>query len=449
VGARRPRGRRPLGPAGSAAAGRGRGAAIGLSARAALLVLAALAGCGGASDGATVVQLWAMGREGEMVERLVPAFERDNPGIRVRVQQLPWSAAHEKLLTAFVGEAMPDVVQAGNTWLPELVALEALEPLDPWIARPGGVDPADDFPGILATNVVDGTTWGVPWYVDTRVLFYRADLLEAAGHPHAPRTWDEWRAAMQAVKARGDGGYPILLPLREWQPLVILALQQGSTLLRDGGRFGDFRGAAFRRAFDFYVGLFRDGLAPGTGEAAVANLYQDFATGFVAMTVTGPWNLGEFARRLPAALAERWATAPMPAPDGTAVGISLAGGASLALFRGSPRKEEAWRLVEYLSAPAQQARFHELTGDLPARPSAWRAAALDHEPRTRAFWAQLAAVSPTPAVPEWERIATLVTEHAEAAVRGLATADEALAALDADVDRTLAKRRWILDEEAR
>ena len=384
-----------------------------------------------------------------MVERLVPDFERDNPGIRVRVQQLPWSAAHEKLLTAFVGDAMPDVFQAGNTWLPELVALEALEPLDEWIARPGGVDGADDFPGILATNVVDGTTWGVPWYVDTRVLFYRADLLAAAGHPHPPRTWDEWRAAMQAVKAHGDGGYPILLPLREWQPLVILGLQAGSGLLRDGGRFGDFRGAPFRRAFDFYVGLFRDGLAPGTGEASVANLYQDFASGFLAMTVTGPWNLGEFSRRLPAAVADDWATAPMPAPDGDAAGTSLAGGASLALFRGSPRKEEAWRLVEYLSAPAQQVRFYELTGDLPARRSAWRTASLDRQPRTRAFWTQLGAVVPTPPVPEWERIATLITQHAEAAVRGLATTDAALAALDADVDQALAKRRWILDGSKR
>jgi multiple sugar transport system substrate-binding protein len=93
-------------------------------------------------------------------------------------------------------------------------------------------------------------------------------------------------------------------------------------------------------------------------------------------------------------------------------------------------------------------RFYELTGNLPARRSAWRLEAL-REPRTQAFWTQLSAVSPTPPVPEWERIATLVTQHAEAAVRGLATPDEALAALDADVDRALAKRRWILDEAAR
>jgi multiple sugar transport system substrate-binding protein len=230
---------------------------------------------------------------------------------------------------------------------------------------------------------------------------------------------------------------------------VILALQQGSTLLRDGDRFGDFRGPAFRRAFDFYLDLFRRELAPGTGEAAVANLYQDFASGFVAMTVTGPWNLGEFARRLPPSLADGWATAPMPAPEDEGVGVSLAGGASLAVFRGSPHKEAAWRLVEYLSAPAQQVAFYRLTGDLPARQSAWHAAALERDARARAFWTQLGAVRATPKIPEWERIATMITEHTERAVRGLATPDEALAALDADVDAALAKRRWILAEAAR
>jgi len=46
-------------------------------------------------------------------------------------------------------------------------------------------------------------------------------------------------------------------------------------------------------------------------------------------------------------------------------------------------------------------------------------------------------------------IATLVTQHSEAAVRGLETTDAALAALDADVDQALAKRRWILDEAPR
>src|SRR5439155_1519233 len=168
----------------------------------ALLLCAAALGCRGDARGGVVIELWAMGREGEVVAQLMPGFERRHPGLRVRVQQIPWSAAHEKLMTAYVGGAMPAVFQAGNTWLPEFAALDALEPLDDRIPRSPPPVRGDYFPGILDTNVIDGVTYGVPWYVDTRVLFYRRDLLAEAGHPDPPRTWAAWADAMARVKAR-------------------------------------------------------------------------------------------------------------------------------------------------------------------------------------------------------------------------------------------------------
>src|SRR5262245_39027315 len=79
------------------------------------------------------LRFWAMGREGEVVGELLTDFAREHPGLTVRVEQLPWTAAHEKLLTAFAGDATPDVAQLGNTWIAELAALGALEPLQPWL----------------------------------------------------------------------------------------------------------------------------------------------------------------------------------------------------------------------------------------------------------------------------------------------------------------------------
>jgi multiple sugar transport system substrate-binding protein len=61
---------------------------------------------------------------------------------------------------------------------------------------------------------------------------------------------------------------------------------------------------------------------------------------------------------------------------------------------------------------------------------------------------QLGAVRATPKIPEWERIAGRITRYAEAAVRGGMAPEEALAALDRDVDAMLAKRRWLLDGAA-
>lgn len=410
----------------------------------------ALSACRASSAAEPVtVRFWTFGAEGEVVARLVPEFERRHPGIHVRVQRIPWTAAHEKLITAFVGDATPDVAQLGNTWIPEFVALGALAPLDSWAGRSRVVDRGDYFPGIWATNLIDSVLYGIPWYVDTRVLFYRTDLLAAAGYDSVPRTWAGWREAMQRMKQRmGPHQYPLLAPINEWAQPVILGLQAGAPLLRDGGRYGNFRDPRFRRAFAFYVGLFRDGLAPAVANTEVANLFQEFARGNIAMYITGPWNIGEFARRLPAEMKDAWMTAPLPGPEPGEPGVSIAGGSSLVVFRTSEHQEAAWQFVEYLSRPEQQLRFYALTGDLPPRRTAWRDSALANNRYARAFREQLEHVRPLPPVPEWEQIATQVYEHAERAVRGGRSLDEALAALDRDVDAILEKRRWLLARNA-
>ena len=407
------------------------------------------AACAGERDDRVTLRFWGMGREGEVVAELVKGFERENPGIRVRVQQIPWSAAHEKLLTAHVGEVTPDVAQLGNTWVPEFSALGALAPLDSLVGASSSIDPSHFFEGIWATNLVADTLFGIPWYVDTRVIFYRSDILARAGYESLPATWAGWRTAMERVKAlAGPGQYPLFLPTNEWPQPVILGLQAGSSLLAEGGRRGAFAAPAFRRAFEFYTGLFADSLAPPITSNQISNIYQEFAAGNFAMIITGPWYIGEFRRRLPPELQDRWATAPLPGPDGAESGVSMAGGSSLVIFRGTRHPEAAWRLVEYLSRPEQQREFWRLTGDLPARTATWDDPALKGDPITFAFWQQLQRVEPLPAVPEIELIVTKVFEAGERAVQGGVPVGRVLADLDASVDRILEKRRWMLDRAA-
>src|SRR5439155_1374453 len=301
-----------------------------------VVAFALVAGCGPSASGETVLRCWAMGREGEVVAALLPEFEQANPGIRVKVQQLPWTAAHEKLLTAFAGDATPDICQLGNTWIPELHALNALEPLDRDADSSAIVRADDYFAGIWDTNRIDGSLYGVPWYVDTRLIFFRTDRL-----------------------ARGR--------------------------------------------FAFYV--------------------------------SGAWNIGELQRRLPRDQQDNWMTAPLPGPDGP--GASIAGGSSLVVFRASRHKAAAWRLVEFLSQPSVQRRFHALTGDLPPRRATWDDPALANDVHARAFREQLERVKPAPKVPEWERIATEIRLVAERAAHGEVSVDEAARVLDTRAARIL------------
>src|SRR5207237_1451650 len=282
--------------------------------------------------------------------------------------------------------------------------------------------------------------YGVPCYVATRVMFSRSDLI-----PKPPRTWPEWVAVMQHLKEQHPKSYAILLPTNQWEEVTIMALAEHAPLLNAKGTEGDFRDPRFAMAFQFFITIFRNGFAPPVANTQVANVYQGFAEGDFAMYITGPWNVGEFRNRLPPGMKDKWATAPMPAPVAADYpGMSMAGGSSLVLFRSSKKKDAAWKLIEFLSEPAQQIRFYELTQDLPAHRDAWKAAAVANDPPLAAFREQLEHVAPLPRVPEWEQIATTIYEDGEATVRGRMTVERALADLDQKADRILATRRWVL-----
>jgi multiple sugar transport system substrate-binding protein len=306
---------------------------------------------------------------------------------------------------------------------------------------------ADYFESAWSPNVIDGLLLGIPWYVDTRLLFYRVDLLQAAGFDAPPRDWAEWQVEMDAIlKQSGDTRWGALLPTNEYDQLLALALQQDVPLLRDGGRYGNFQSVGFKRALAFYVGLFKRGDVPPYTNVQVSNPWQAFARGDFVFYLSGPWNIGEFRQRIPAARQAEWSTAQLPGPAGP--GASVSYGSSLVILRNSRHKDAAWKLIEYLSRPDVQVRFYQLLGDLPARRSAWANPALANDPKLRAFRTQLEHMRPAPKVPEWEQIVTMMQNVAARAIAGQLDVDQATADMDAQAGAILAKRRWVLAREA-
>jgi len=409
-------------------------------------VVLLLSGCGKAPTSQTTVTFWAIGREGEVISTLLPEFEKAHPEIRVEMQQIPNTAAHEKLLTAFAADTLPDICQLGNTWISEFAALNALTPLEPYVQRSAEVKQDDYFPGIWETNVIEGKLVGIPWYVDTRLLYYRKDILRDAGVKLPINTWDEWNTAMAQVKAHvGPERYAILMPLNEFEQQLSLGLQQDEPLLRDHDNRGNFQSPGFRRALAFYANMFDRQWAPKMSETQISNVWDEFFNGFYAFYLSGPWNIREFRMREPYTLKDQWGTMPLPGPHGPGAGI--AGGSSLVLFQRSQHKDAAWKLVEFLSRPDVQQRFHAMIGDLPPRRSTWRTPELEGDPLARAFADQLERVKPTPKVLEWERIVQEMRLVTERVVRGGESQDAALADLDKRVDEILGKRRWMYERD--
>ena len=387
---------------------------------------------------------WAMGAEGEYINQLIPQFEASHPQIRVKVQSIPWTAAHEKLLTAFAGQSTPDICQLGNTWIPEFQAIGAVLELDSLIAHSDIVNKDAFFEGIWNTNVIGKKVFGIPWYVDTRLLFYRSDILAQAGFSQPPQTWNEWLEVSRKIRdlsTNQQQKYAVFfsLILNDWQVPVILIKENEGRLLRDNNCYGAFDEPATVEALRFYLSFFEDGFAI-KNMTEIANIYQAFSNGLFSMMITGPWNINAIRKRAPG-LDGRWSTAPMPCKQSC---NSIAGGASLVIFKNSPHQEAAWKFIEFLSQPEIQVEFFRLTSDLPSVKAAWKSHEIQTDKQISAFYTQLENVASTPKITEWEQIAVKIQEHLEKVIFGRINLEKAVKQLNKDVDQILEKRRWLL-----
>lgn len=395
------------------------------------------------------IKFWAMGSEAEYVTKLISQFEKENPGIKIRVQPMPWTAAQEKLITAFASDNTPDICQLGNTWIPQFAALKAIIPLEEFIQSSNELDRGKYFDGIWRTNIIDGKTYGIPWYVDTRVLYYRKDILQDAGYSHPPRNWEELLDASKKIKTLfiKKEKYAIYLPTNEWATFVQFGLQANADLITNNNTKANFSSNEFKIAFDFLISFHKQRLAP-IGISQVTNVYQAFAEEYFSMYISGPWNIPEFKKWMTGNLANKWMTAPMPGYKHEYPGLSLAGGSSLVIFERSENKQEAWKFIEFLSKAKTQIDFYKLTSDLPAVREAWDDSVLKNDIYMNAFFEQFHNVAPTPKIPEWEQIAFSKIQHyAELAAREEMSTKEALKNLDRDVDRILEKRKWLMENK--
>lgn len=413
------------------------------------LSIALINSCTHKGEDVKTIKFWAFGVEAEYVSMLVPKFENRNPGIKVLVQQIPWTAAQEKLVTAFASDNTPDACQLGNTWISQFNSLNALALLDGFIEESTVINKEKYFDGIWETNIIDDKVFGIPWYIDTRLLFYRVDILNKAGYNHPPKNWDELLKVCRKIKSLypSETKYPIFIPTNEWATFIIFGLQAEAELLKDNNSRGNFSSNEFKKAFDYLIQFHKEKLTP-FGMLQVTNVYQAFAEEYISMYISGPWNIPEFKKWMKGNLSDKWMTSPLPGYKNEYPGVSLAGGSSLVMFNKSQNKTEAWKFIEYLSEVETQLEIYKLINNLPAVKDAWEDSVLKNDIYIKAFYEQFQKVKATPKIPEWEHIVfSKLQQYAEYTARGVMSTNEALKKLDEDTDRILEKRRWFLSRK--
>lgn len=386
------------------------------------------------------ITVWAMGDEAMRLPRLAAMFEERHPGTRVRVQAIPWTGAHQRLITGVAGNVTPDIAQLGTTWVPEFAAMDALLPLDDFLAE-SNLSLDSFFAGSAETAFFEDRVVSIPWYVDTRVFFYRTDLVEEAGWDHFPRTWDEMVAFGRdaTLDRTGDGRidqYAYMLPTRGEQELFSFMRQAGADLLDEETMGVVADTPEMVEALAFYQSLFREGFSPQQSISALGP-HQTMARGLFVSFISGPWFVGIIERELPD-LAGRWSVAPMPSHTRES---SFLGGANLAIFRGTSNPELAWAFVEFCAQPETQLAWYREVGNLPAIRKAWDSDELAGDERWDVFRRQLEVAEPPPAVEFYKAIEDLLRNQQETMILSDRDPVAIAAAIAAGLERLVSMRR--------
>lgn len=353
----------------------------------------------------TTLTVWAMGEEAKDLSNITEAFEAKHDNITLNIQEIPWDNARDRLLTAVASKEGPDVIQMGSTWMAEFIEAGALLELSDYKDDYSIIDDEDFFEAALATAGDETGTYGVPWGVDTHVMYYRTDILEEAGFNAPPENWEELEEVASVLSERGDNMYGIDIdPATQWQPLMS-AWQNGWTYeIVDG--ISNFEDPKFIEAMEEYVKYFVKGYAQYTEGADRA---QEFAEGTKPIFTEGPWRITNIAENYPE-IDGLWDVAVIP---GNVKNASFMGGSHLSVFSHTENAEEALEFITYMTEPEVQLEWFKEVTALPSRQSTWEHEDMANDKFMNVFETQLEnAVSP-PVIPEFERLAQALISNLE------------------------------------
>ena len=319
------------------------------------------------------LQVWAMGNEGDARSaRMADEFMEEYPD--VKVERDPGRLGPG-------GDQAPDGDrrQADAGRQPDGHRHDG-----PVRARPAPSSPcrrtstrAPFFEGAWNTNVVDGTAYGVPWYVETRLLYYRTDIAEKAGITDAAD--DLGRAQGDGQGDEGEGRRQVGHRPRHQELAGVPAVRVVDR--RRHRRRGRRRSRSTRpqavEALDLLRLVLRGGPDARTRARRASTSRRPSCSGTHPMFFSGPWHIGLIKDAGGADIEGKWAVAPMPRRTGRHV----------VRRRQQPGRlqgqQEQGRGVGVRRVPVRardQAKWYERSRDLPAVQAAWDDPALADDP---------------------------------------------------------------------
>ncbi len=377
------------------------------------------------------LDFWELSVGEELMRSLLDKFERQNPGIKVRFQQLSWDYGLDKVIISIAADNAPDVCELGTDWVPQFSSTGVLRDLTESVA------PIRDQYLLWDPATFRDRVYGVPWLAGTRILFYNRALFAQAGlNPdRPPTTWEELRQAAQAVDALGPDIYGIGLhvaePYAPWQEFLPFVWSNGGQILDDSWQRCLLDQPPVQEALAFYRSL-----KPFALVERQAQVNQLFAEGRLGIQISGSWNFSLIPRMNPTL---NYGVGLLPRPAaGRGTPASFAGGEILVLLKNSKHPEEALKLILFLVGEEQAMAIVEAQRNIvPTAKSAIQHPYYRSHPEQRLVFEQVQYAVAPPAHPGWVRMQERITRMVEEVILNGADPDAQLKETTAAINSVL------------
>ncbi|MDV7715696.1 sugar ABC transporter substrate-binding protein [Oenococcus oeni] len=351
-----------------------------------------------ASAKSETINFWYGGDGDKDIKPIIKSFTKKT-GIKVTIQSIPWSQYNDKLLTAAASKSGPDVLVVGTTEMPNMVSSKTVMNISKYVKKDKSINPSNFFEGSVNTTKYSGKYYALPWYVETRVLYYRKDLLKKVGYKHAPKTWSQLYKAALKLSKRGSGMYGFNVDASEPTFGFMFARQNGATLIKNGK--AQFDKKPMVSAINYLHKFVKNGASPK--QDLKLTIGQSFGgNGKVPMFISGPWMMSSIESD--SGLKDsQWGVAQLPSgKDGN---TSNTGGGDIAVFNYTKKKAASIKLMKFLSTKTSQLEYYKNSDSMPTLKSAWTDKSLSNS-KIQVFRKQLNNSEPMPLIKQWDEIGT-------------------------------------------
>lgn len=209
-------------------------------------------------------------------------FEKDNPGIDLKVEVISWNDIYTKVNTLISNSNAPDILNIDV--FADYQADGLLLPAKDYVSD---ATYSKMYEAFLAQSEIDGVVWAVPDLASARAMYYNKDILDGAG-AKVPTTWDELKETCKKIKEKYPDVYPWGIDMTTDEGQAAFAYY----IWNNGGDFTDKDGNWTLNsdknveAIEYAISLVKEGYTNTDPANETRYALQDmFGTGKVAMMI--------------------------------------------------------------------------------------------------------------------------------------------------------------------